>query len=390
MTKLSHTDQSELRIVRCRSLPRRLRTLFDEWDVRIAEPPDDGDELAGDFPGWVVFHQRQPAAFAGFCEELDGSLSLMPPVLLTGPDPERADQIVSRIVESTRDEARRRGATWLRCVISAESEGTADGVGQDESDRRSDGEPAVAERLLRCGFRPAARIGCWMRPITGSGPAAVRSDLQITITPAVQISDSLPAESLHRSVTPANATDTGSLSGFAGQPPAVDAARIDVMPSRSGPHGELLGLLDRVFATSQDLPHVPRPTPQRLLASWQSQEALIITARQDERLAGVLVLSASSGDAEPGEGPTMEFVGTDPDFRRQGVASALLTAAWRSLTADAHSPVRNRALRAFVDDANPPAVAWYRRHGFLRVDRRSLLMLPLDRPTGNASPDSPR
>ncbi len=104
----------------------------------------------------------------------------------------------------------------------------------------------------------------------------------------------------------------------------------------------------------QDIDEIQRLNPTA--SQWNAADYLGYFTQVAEvagRLAGFLaVLELPGGEAE------ILNVAVHPDFHRQGVASALL----KTLTA--------RILYLDVRASNSPALAFYRRHGFVKSGHR--------------------
>lgn len=85
----------------------------------------------------------------------------------------------------------------------------------------------------------------------------------------------------------------------------------------------------------------------------------VLLAEKEQKICGFIVWQSVCGESE------LHLIATAPEYRRQGVAAALLTQWFQ--TASAHNITR---LFLEVRAGNEAAQALYRKHGFAECGRR--------------------
>ena len=94
------------------------------------------------------------------------------------------------------------------------------------------------------------------------------------------------------------------------------------------------------------------------LELYRDCRELFLTAKSRGRIAGYMVTCVEAKEAE------IASIAVHPDYRRQGVADALMRRTLRSLRA-----AGVRRVKLMVRPDNPPGFALYRSWGFRRVRR---------------------
>lgn len=126
-------------------------------------------------------------------------------------------------------------------------------------------------------------------------------------------------------------------------------------------------LLLNIINKTQDLPDLPRPSPQQLHAMWTSMDRHVraSVAVLNRQPIGIAVLS--SDESSPASAVIVEYFGIHSEHRRRGVARQLLGSAVQEF------PFGQReALATFVAQRNAPAMAFFELQGFMRKNGQQL------------------
>lgn len=251
-------------------------------------------------------------AFAGYAPEPGGAISLTPPLILTHTASDLIPAIVGLITDAVVAEPGVRGGGSVRCL-------TDDSV-----------TAPVFQALLASGFQVAATIGCYVAELTSAPVAGQRG----------------------------------------GDPFGI---RILSHQQIRTEQTQLAQAADAINASSEDLTGLPKPPGDELVRQWSDQSARIIQAECDAQVVGLLVATGCDTVSTRAGGVTLEFLGVVPEWRRRGVASSLLKVLVEGLgesLTDGALPVE---ICVFVDEANAPALSWYRHSGFRQQSLANLL-----------------
>ncbi len=113
--------------------------------------------------------------------------------------------------------------------------------------------------------------------------------------------------------------------------------------------------------------------PELFLEYWRASPELFLIAKHRRRIAGYSITRTDWRGAE------LESIAVHPRLRGRGVAQALIEATLLSLRS-----AGVRALRLMAGTSNEPALRFYRRLGFIRVQEGQALLWPGSRRLAHA------
>ncbi|HQX52097.1 MAG TPA: hypothetical protein PLR25_19420 [Planctomycetaceae bacterium] len=279
------------------------------------------------FPGIVLLYDHRPCAAVGYTPDPTGTVVLSQPVVLLDASDEVYRALCDQLFRQVKLKTTADGFRSLQFLQDESTEGNNTG-----------------RTLAAQGFVQAAEILQWERTAELS-----RSNQLVS-----------------------SETDFRGLWSDK-EPDSLN--RLEFAPAVSVSTRILQQALGRILQCSDDLTALPRPTAADLLTKWQQTKASVFVCRVGRDIAGIMACATASAKSSSSQSVSetqvcIEYIGVVPVFRKQHVASRLISRIPKLLNV-IPEPGESASLmvRAFSDATNSSATHLYQRCGFDQTER---------------------